>query len=104
KRRDERGGERPFGEKIAQHVRHSKRHQKRVQISAGAEKSGKHLLANQAEHAAAQNRDADDTGRTRADSLRWGRSHRAEKNNVCRFAKGKTSGRVSPMLMSQRAD
>ena len=68
-RGDECSGERAFGKKIAQHVRQAKGHQKCVEISARAEKSCEHLLANQSEHATAQNRDTDDTSRARADSL-----------------------------------
>ena len=45
------------------------RHQKCVEIFSRAEKPRENLLANQPEHAAAKNRDADDAGRARADSL-----------------------------------
>ena len=75
-RRDERCRKRALGKQIAQQIRQPKRHQKRVQISARSEEAGEHLFANQSEHAAAQNRDADNTGRAGAYSPVISRSHR----------------------------
>ena len=48
KRGDERGGERAFGKKIAQHVGRAERGQERVHVFARAEKRGENHFANQA--------------------------------------------------------
>ncbi|PYK00275.1 MAG: hypothetical protein DME68_01500, partial [Verrucomicrobia bacterium] len=65
------------------------RHQKRVEISSRAEEPSKHHFANQSEDAAAQNRDADDSRRTRARSPILRRSHRRTKNSVSEITKEK---------------
>src|SRR5437588_11521051 len=77
---DERGRESAFGKQIAQQIWQPKSHQERVQIFAGAEKSGENLLPNQSKHSRAHYRNTDDAGRARAYSLRL--SHRRTKNNV----------------------
>ena len=72
KRRDESGRERALGKKIAQHVRRAERGQERVHVARRAEERGDHHLANQPEHAAAKNRQADDARRLGADSFPFG--------------------------------
>ena len=75
-RGDERRRKRALGEEIAQQIRQPKRHEKRVEISSGAEQPGKHHLANQTEQAARQNGNADHTRRAGAHSPVISRSHR----------------------------
>src|SRR6266581_4540453 len=78
----ERGGERAFGKKVAQHVGRTKRRQKRVHVAARAEHGRENNLANQSQNAAAKNRHAHHAGRARADSLSSHRSHWRTKNSV----------------------
>src|SRR2546425_1027661 len=61
--RYERGGERAFGEKVAQHVGRAKRREKRVHVAARAEHRRENHLANQSQNAATKNRHANHTGR-----------------------------------------
>src|SRR5207244_9882181 len=69
-----------FSEQITQQIRQSKRHQKRIEIFAGAEETSKHHLANQSEQATRQNRHADDSCRACASSPIFDRSHRRTKD------------------------
>jgi hypothetical protein len=52
-----------LGEQVAQQVGDAERDGERVHDAAAAEQRRKHLLANQAEHAAAEHRQPDDPGR-----------------------------------------
>src|SRR5262249_5279327 len=90
KGRDECGRQRAFGEQITQQIRQSKRHQKRVEIFSGAKETRKYHLPNQPEDTTRQNRQADDSRRTRASSPIFDRSHRRTKNTVWGFGKEKT--------------
>ena len=75
--RDESGRKRAFGEEIAQHVGRAERGQKRVHVARSAEERREDDFAEQTQNAAAQNGDADDAGRARADAFVWtrGRCH-----------------------------
>ncbi len=83
---DESGGERAFREEIAQHVGRAKRGQERVHVAAGAKERGDDDLPDQAENPAAQNGDADNAGRARADALSrdHGCGHRRQQNSGVR--------------------
>ena len=55
---------------------------------------------NQPENAAAKNRDPDNAGRARADTLTCRRSHRRTKNSVSGFTKEKTSRDLVGLLVA----
>src|SRR4029453_8382849 len=85
------GGERAFCKEIAQHIGRAKRGQERVHVAGRAEHCRKNNFSNQSENAAAKNRNPDNAGRARADTLTCRRSHRRTKNSVSGFTKEKTS-------------
>ena len=63
-RRAASGGDRPFGEEVAEQVRHAERHVERVHGVAGAEEIGDDRLARDGEHAARHDGRADEAGRS----------------------------------------
>ena len=62
---DEGGRERALGEQVAQQVRDAEGGDEGVELAAGAEEDGEHLLADEAEDAARQDAGADDAGAAR---------------------------------------